>query len=94
MFLDNMLDHIQEHFNNILNKVNKTIDLLRKLHNSSPKLALLIIHKSFIRPRREFFGLESIAGILTQFGLENYGLRNFSYTIFYTKKLSRKGRQK
>ena len=34
----------------ILNKVNKTIRLLRKLHNNLPRSALLTIYKSFIRP--------------------------------------------
>ena len=34
----------------ILNKVNITIGLLRKLHNILPRSALLIIYKSLIRP--------------------------------------------
>ena len=39
----------EDHLKMILNKVNKTIDLLRKLHNILPRFALLIIYKSFIR---------------------------------------------
>ena len=38
----------------ILNKVNKTIGLLRKLHNILPKSARLTIYKSFIRPRLDY----------------------------------------
>ena len=34
----------------ILNKVNKTIGLLRKLHNILPRSALLIAYKIFVRP--------------------------------------------
>ena len=38
----------------ILNKVNKTIGLLRKLHNILPRSALLVIYKSFIRPHLDY----------------------------------------
>ena len=38
----------------ILNKVNKTIGLLRKLHNILPRSALLTIYKSFIRPHLDY----------------------------------------
>ena len=38
----------------ILNKVNKTIGLLRKLRNILPRSALLIIYKSFIRPHLDY----------------------------------------
>ena len=49
MFLDTRLDFQgQGHW--IFNKVNKTIGLLRKLHNILPRLPLLTIYKSFIRP--------------------------------------------
>ena len=33
-----------------MNKVNKTIELLRKLQNILPREPLLIIYKSFVRP--------------------------------------------
>ena len=46
--LNNCLSY-EDHLKLILNKVKKTIDLLRKLHNILPRLALLIIYKSFIR---------------------------------------------
>ena len=48
MFLDTKLD-FSEHFRNMLNKVNKTIGLLRKLRYSLPRSALITIYKSFIR---------------------------------------------
>ena len=38
----------------ILNKVNKTIGLLRKLHNILPRSALLTIKKSFSRPHLDY----------------------------------------
>ena len=38
----------------ILNKVNKTIGLLHKLHNILPRSALLTIYKSFIRPLLDY----------------------------------------
>ena len=38
----------------ILNKVNKTIGLLRKLHNILPRSALLTIYKRFIRPHLSY----------------------------------------
>ena len=39
---------------NVLNKVNKTIGLFRKLHNTLPRLPLLTIYKSFIRPHLDY----------------------------------------
>ena len=51
--LDNRLS-FENHFQMILNKVNKTIALLCKLHNILPRSALLIIYKSFIRPHLDF----------------------------------------
>ena len=45
--LDNGLS-FEDHLKMILNKVNITIGLLRKLHNILPRPALLIIYKSFI----------------------------------------------
>ena len=41
----------------ILNKVNKTIGLLRKLENILPISALLTIYKTFIRPYLEHGGI-------------------------------------
>ena len=40
----------QGHIKNMYSKVNKTIGLLRKLYNTLPRLPLLTIYKSFIRP--------------------------------------------
>ena len=53
MFLDFKLN-FQEHFENMLNKVNKTIGLLRKLQNTLPRPSLLTIYKSFIRPHLDY----------------------------------------
>ena len=49
LIFDNKLN-FQEHFQNILNKVNKAIGLLRKLENILPGEPLLTIYKSFVRP--------------------------------------------
>ena len=38
----------------MLNKVNKTIGLLRKLQNTLPRPSLLTIYKSFIRPHLDY----------------------------------------
>ena len=38
----------------ILNKVNKTIRLARKVHNILPRSALLIIYKSFVTPHLDY----------------------------------------
>ena len=51
--MDTKLD-FQGHLKSIFNKVNKTIGLLRKLHNTLPRLPLLTIYKSFIRPHLDY----------------------------------------
>ena len=38
----------------VLNKVNKTIGLLRKLHNILPSSELLTIYKDFVRPHLDY----------------------------------------
>ena len=38
----------------MLNKVNKSIGLLRKLQNTLPRPSLLTIYKSFIRPHLDY----------------------------------------
>ena len=53
MFLDTKLD-FKGHLKSIFDKVNKTIGLLRKLHNTLPRLPLLTIYKSFIRPHLDY----------------------------------------
>ena len=47
--LDNRL-LFEDHLKMILNKVNKTVGLLRKLQSILPRTALIIIYKTFIRP--------------------------------------------
>ena len=52
-----MLDeklNFSEHINKKLKKATKSINLLRKLNFSLPRSALLIIYKSFIRPRLDY----------------------------------------
>ena len=44
----------QGYLKNIYSEVNKTIALLRKLHNTLPRLPLLTIYKSFIRPHLDY----------------------------------------
>ena len=53
LILDSKLN-FQEHLQNILNKVNKTIGLLRKLQNILPCEPLLAICKSFLRPHLDY----------------------------------------
>ena len=49
MLLDTKMD-FQGHLKSVLNTVNKTVWFLRKLHNTLPRLLLLAIYKSFVRP--------------------------------------------
>ena len=51
--LDNRLS-FEDHLKMILNKVNKTIWLLRKLQNILQRSALLTIYKTFIRPHVDY----------------------------------------
>ena len=53
MILNSKLN-FQEHLKNILNKVNKTIGLLRNLQNILPRGPLLTIYKSFVRPDLDY----------------------------------------
>ena len=46
--------NFQGNLKNILKKVNKTIGLLCRLHNALPRLSLLTIYKSFIRPHLDY----------------------------------------
>ena len=56
MYLDFKLK-FHEQFEHMLNKVNKTIGLLRKLQNTLPTPSLLTIYKSFIRPHLDYTAL-------------------------------------
>ena len=53
MLLDFKLN-FQEHFENMLNRVNKAIGLLRKSQNTLPRPSLLTIYKSFISPHLDY----------------------------------------
>ena len=53
VYLDSRLD-FREHLQNMFNKINKTISLLRKLQNNSPRAPLITIYKSFIRPHLDY----------------------------------------
>ena len=44
----------EEHLNNVLNKVNKTIGLLRKLQNLLSRSTLITIYKAFVRPHLDY----------------------------------------
>ena len=48
------LDVSLEHLNNVLNKVNKTIGLLRKLQNLLSRSTLITIYKAFVRPHLDY----------------------------------------
>ena len=45
---------LDEHVNNVLSKVNQTIDLLRKLQNLLPMSTLITIYKAFGRPHLDY----------------------------------------
>ena len=53
MFLDSKLD-FKEHKQNVLNKVSKTIELLRQLQKVLPRPPLIKIYKSFIRSHLDY----------------------------------------
>ena len=53
MFLDCKLN-FEEHLKTIINKIIKTIGLLRKFQNFLPRKSLLTIYKSFIRPHFDY----------------------------------------
>ena len=53
MFLDSKLD-FKEQIQNVLNKVSKTLGLLRKLQKILPKPPLIRIYRSFIRPYLDY----------------------------------------
>ena len=53
MFLDSKLN-FKERIQNVLNKVIKTIVLLRKLQKTLPRPPLITIYKSFIRPHLDY----------------------------------------
>ena len=43
-----------ENLISVQNKTNKTIALLRKLQNTLPRQALIIIYKAFVRPHLDY----------------------------------------
>ena len=53
MILDTRSD-FNLHLKNAQNKVNKTIGLLHKVHNTLPRTSLITIFKSFIRPLLDY----------------------------------------
>ena len=53
VYLDSRLD-FREYLQNMFNKTNKTISLLRKLQNNLPRAPLITIYKSFIRPHLDY----------------------------------------
>ena len=53
MFLESKLD-FREHTQNVLNRVSKTIGLLRKLQKILPKPPLITIYKSFMSSHLDY----------------------------------------
>ena len=53
MYRDTTLN-FQEHLNNELSKVNKTIGLLRKLQAFLSRQSLVTLYKAFIRPNLNY----------------------------------------
>ena len=53
MFLDSKLS-FKEHVQNVVNKVSKTLGLLRKLQKILPRPPLITIYKSLIRPHLDY----------------------------------------
>ena len=53
MILDSNLSY-EHHIKSILNKVNKTIGLLRKFQLILPRHSLITIYKTFIRPHLDY----------------------------------------
>ena len=53
VILDTKLD-FSLHLKNVQNKVNKTIGLLCKLHDTLPRTSLITIFQSFIRPHLDY----------------------------------------
>ena len=52
MILDTM--DFQEHFKDYLSKISKTTGLFRKLRKILPRIPLLTLYKSFIRPHLDY----------------------------------------
>ena len=79
----------QEHLKNIYNKVNKTIGLLRKFHNTLLRMPLLTIYKSFIRPHLDYSNIIYDQACTASFHLKRK-IENLSRAMFgntYKKKM-------
>ena len=44
----------EDHYKTVLNKINRTIGLLRKLQNLLPREALITTYKAFVRPHLNY----------------------------------------
>ena len=53
VYFESRLD-FREYLQNMFNKTNETISLLRKLQNNLPRAPLIAIYKSFIRPHLDY----------------------------------------
>ena len=53
MLLDDKLSY-EHHLKSVLNQVKKTIGLLRKFQQILPRMSLITIYKSFIRPHVDY----------------------------------------
>ena len=90
MFLDCKLN-FEEHFKNIVNKINKTIGLLRKFQNFLPRKSLLTIYKSFIRPHHDYGEIiydQSYKNSYKVLGLESLQNRRWSRKLPFLYKVT------
>ena len=53
IILDTRLS-FEKHLETVLCEINKTIGLIRKLHNLLPRTALITLHKAFVRPHLDY----------------------------------------
>ena len=66
MMLDSNLSY-EHHIKSILNKVNKTIGLLRKFQLILPRHSLITIYKTFIRPNLDYGDAYTTALLMSNF---------------------------
>ena len=74
-----------EHLNNVLNKVNKTIGLLHKLQHLLSRSTLITIHKAFVRPHLDYgdilFDQEQLGILRKRKYIKNLVLSPFGFVV-------------
>ena len=68
----------EDHLNNVLAKVNKTVGLLHKLQNSLSRTMLITIDKAYIRPHLDYGDLLCDQTFNNSF-TENYNVFNVTH---------------